>query len=97
MLTAEQLASELGISSRQVQRLADDLREPVLLLSSYRPGYAAGTAAGQMTLAELSPRQTGELLHSLLRGEPPAELARYAREHGFTLAARKGADGALLP
>lgn len=29
--------------------------------------------------------------------ESTAELARYAREHGFTLAARKGAGGALLP
>lgn len=29
--------------------------------------------------------------------ETTAELARYAREHGFTLAARKGGDGALLP
>ena len=26
-----------------------------------------------------------------------AEMARYAREHGFTLRARKGGDGALLP
>ncbi len=29
--------------------------------------------------------------------ESTAELARFARAHGFTLAARKGGDGALLP
>ncbi|MDH5540363.1 MAG: AAA family ATPase, partial [Rhizobacter sp.] len=63
-----------------LQRLAADLLEPVLMLLNYRPGAAVVPGVTELTLGELSPRQTGELLHSLLQGEPPAELARFVVE-----------------
>ena len=52
-----------------------DLASPVLLLVNYRPGYTPPPGMQVLNLQELSPRQTGELLASLLQGEPPAPLA----------------------
>jgi len=60
--------------------LAQDLGAPVLLLSNYRPGYAPPPAAMELELRELSPRQTTELLTSLLSGKPPDALTRFIEE-----------------
>ncbi len=60
--------------------LADDLSAPALLLSNYRPGYTPPPAATELELRELSPRQTGELLASLLAGKPPEALTRFIEE-----------------
>ena len=60
--------------------LAEGLSAPVLLLSNYRSGYAPPTAATELELRELSPRQTGELLASLLAGKPPEALSRFIEE-----------------
>jgi class 3 adenylate cyclase/tetratricopeptide (TPR) repeat protein len=57
------------------------LRAPALLLGNYRPGYQPSGAARVLDLGELSPRQTGELLQSLLDDQPPpAELQRFVEQ-----------------
>jgi class 3 adenylate cyclase len=60
--------------------LAEDLHAQVLLLSNYRPGYTPPSAATELELRELSPRQTAELLTSLLEGKPPEALTRFIEE-----------------
>jgi class 3 adenylate cyclase len=57
---------------------------PALLLSNYRPGYTAPPGTRVLDLRELSPRQTLELVRSLLAGEPPEGLVRFveARSDG---------------
>lgn len=50
---------------------------PVLLLSNYRPGYTPPPGTRVLDLQELSPRQTRELLGSLLAGEPPEPLVGF--------------------
>jgi len=60
--------------------LVEGLRCPVLLLGNYRPGYVPPPGTQVIELRELSPRQTGELLASLLQGEPPAALTRFITE-----------------
>lgn len=60
-----------------IGELAADPRSPVMLLCNYRPGYAPPAGMQEVELRELSPRQTGELLVSLLKGEPPAALVGF--------------------
>lgn len=60
--------------------LVAGLASPVLLLVNYRPGYAPPPGMRVQDLQELSPRQTGELLASLLQGEPPPALAAFVAE-----------------
>jgi class 3 adenylate cyclase/tetratricopeptide (TPR) repeat protein len=60
--------------------LTEDLRIPVLLVGNYRPGYTPGAGTQVLELRELSSRQTGELLTSLLKAEPPAALTRFIEE-----------------
>lgn len=51
-------------------------------------------------ILEISPQTVEKHRFNLLRKlelKTTAELARYARDHGFTLTARPGGDGALLP
>jgi predicted ATPase len=57
-----------------------DLASPLLLLVNYRPGYTPPPGMQVLNLQELSPRQTGELLASLLQGEPPAPLVGFVTE-----------------
>jgi hypothetical protein len=64
----------------QVAELAAGLDSPVLLLVNYRPGYTPPPGMQVLNLQELSPRQTGELLASLLQGEPPAPLVGFVTE-----------------
>ncbi len=63
-----------------IGELVADPRSPVLLLCNYRPGYAPPAGMQELELRELSPRQTGELLVSLLKGEPPAALVGFVAE-----------------
>ena len=63
-----------------IGELVADPRSPVVLLCNYRPGYAPPAGMQVMELRELSPRQTGELLVSLLKGEPPAPLVGFIAE-----------------
>ncbi|MBI1814211.1 MAG: AAA family ATPase [Deltaproteobacteria bacterium] len=60
--------------------LTEDLRIPVLLVGNYRPGYTPGAGTQVLELRELSSRQTGELLASLLKAEPPAALRTFIGE-----------------
>ncbi len=60
--------------------LVEDPGGPILLLGNYRPGYTPPPGMQVIELRELSPRQTAELLASLLQGEPPAALARFVAE-----------------
>ncbi len=61
--------------------LAGGLRAPALLVGNYRPGYQPSGAARVLELRELSSRQTGELLRSLLDDQPPpAELSRFIEQ-----------------
>ncbi len=60
--------------------LAEGLRVPVMLLSNYRPGYAPPPVATELELRELSPRQTAELLRSLLAGKPPEALTCFIEQ-----------------
>jgi class 3 adenylate cyclase/tetratricopeptide (TPR) repeat protein len=61
--------------------LTGDLQIPALLVGNYRPGYTPGPAARILELRELSPRQTRELLESLLGGDaPPQELVGFIEE-----------------
>ncbi len=64
----------------QVAELVAGLASPVLLLVNYRPGYTPPPGMQVLNLQELSPRQTGELLASLLQGEPPAPLVGFVTE-----------------
>jgi class 3 adenylate cyclase len=61
--------------------LTGELRVPALLIGNFRPGYQPSAAARVLELRELSTRQTGELLRSLLDDQPPpAELARFIEQ-----------------
>ena len=60
--------------------VVEGLRGPVMVLGNYRPGYTPPPGMQLIELRELSPRQTGELLASLLQGEPPAALASFVAE-----------------
>lgn len=60
--------------------LVTGLNSPVLLLGNYRPGYTPPAGMLAIELHELSPRQTGELLASLLKGAPPAPLVGFMAE-----------------
>jgi predicted ATPase len=61
--------------------LVGGLRAPALLVGNYRPGYVPSGAARVLELKELSARQTGELLQSLLDDQaPPAELLRFIEQ-----------------
>jgi class 3 adenylate cyclase/tetratricopeptide (TPR) repeat protein len=64
----------------QVAGLVAGLASSVLLLVNYRPGYTPPPGMQVLNLQELSPRQTGELLASLLQGEPPAPLVGFITE-----------------
>jgi class 3 adenylate cyclase len=63
-----------------LRELAGSLRTPVLLLCNVRPGYVPPPGMLVLELGELSPRQTEDLLRSLLAGEPPGALARFIAE-----------------
>jgi class 3 adenylate cyclase len=67
-------------STTFLRGLVEGLRSPILLLGNYRPGYVPPPGMQVLELRELSPRQTGELLASLLQGEPPAALTRFVAE-----------------
>ena len=60
--------------------LAASLRSPIVLLCNYRPGYQPPSGMQAIGLSDLSPRQTAELLASLLQGEPPAPLIGFVAE-----------------
>jgi hypothetical protein len=61
-----------------VRQVADDLRDTVLFVLNTRPGFELGTGERTMSLAELSPRQTRQLIASLLVTEdPPSELVDF--------------------
>ena len=61
-------------------QLAVGLPGGLLLLVNYRPGYEPPSNMQTLALGELSPRQTGELLASLLKGEAPAPLVGFVAE-----------------
>lgn len=61
-------------------KLVEGLSSPLLLLVNYRPGYAPPPGMQTLGLSELSPRQSAELLASLLSGEPPAPLVGFVAE-----------------
>lgn len=67
-----------------LRELSGSLTAPVLLLANYRPGYTPPPGTRVIDLGELSPRQTRQLLASLLDGEPPEALVRFieARAEG---------------
>jgi len=52
----------------------------VLLVGNFRPGYEAPPGMHVIDLSELSPRQTGDLLASLLQAQPPEPLTRFIAE-----------------
>lgn len=52
----------------------------IVLLVNYRPGYTPPPGMQALGLSELSPRQSAELLASLLKGEPPAPLVGFVAE-----------------
>ena len=60
--------------------LTEDLRIPVLLVGNFRPGYTPGAGTQVLELRELSARQTGELLASLLGAQAPAALTRFIED-----------------
>jgi class 3 adenylate cyclase len=60
--------------------LSEDLRVSVLLLGNYRPGFTPPPPMEVIKLSDLSPRQTAELLASLLKGQPPAALTQFIEE-----------------
>lgn len=60
--------------------LAASLQAPVMLLGNYRPGYVAPAGMTELPLGELSARQTGALLKSLLSDDPPEALTRFVTE-----------------
>lgn len=60
--------------------LSETLRMPVLILGNYRPGFAPLPGMTVLELTDLSARQTAEMLASLLKGPPPAELTRVIAE-----------------
>ena len=69
-------ASTVGL----VRDLTGRLPAPILLLTNYRPGYVPPPGTRVLDLRELSPRQTRQLVHSLLDGDPPEALLRFIEE-----------------
>ncbi|MGB7306108.1 MAG: AAA family ATPase, partial [Burkholderiaceae bacterium] len=63
-----------------VAQMATDTNSAIMLLANYRPGYTPPPGMQELSLAELSPRQTGEMLNSLLGGEAPAELSQFVTD-----------------
>lgn len=64
---------------RLILTLIERLETPVVVVANYRPEFSLGaTGARELDLHELSPRQTGEMLASLLDGrEPPPGLTDF--------------------
>jgi class 3 adenylate cyclase/tetratricopeptide (TPR) repeat protein len=61
-----------------VRRLLAARPAPVLFVCNYRPGPELGDVAREIILGEFSPRQTGQLVESLLADEPPPDdLTRF--------------------
>ena len=61
-----------------IARLLAEPPAPVLFLCNYRPGPEFGDVVREITLTEFSPRQTLQLVASLLEDEaPPADLVRF--------------------
>jgi len=71
---------------RLIHHLILRLETPVVVLANYRPGFNLDVSGErELVLRELSSRQTGELLTSLLDGhQPPAQLTEFivARTEG---------------
>lgn len=60
-----------------IHRLLAEPPGPVLFLCNYRPGPELSDVAREITLSEFSPRQTFQLVTSLLEEqEPPSDLVR---------------------
>ena len=78
-----------------VRELTAGLDGGVLLLSNYRPGYTPPAGTRVLDLRELSPRQTRDLLGSLLGGEPPEALVGFieARADGKQILLNGREDG----
>jgi class 3 adenylate cyclase len=56
-----------------IHRLLAEPPGPVLFLCNYRPGPEMTDVSREITLSELSPRQTHQLVTSLLEDQPPAD------------------------
>jgi class 3 adenylate cyclase len=52
----------------------------VLLIGNFRPEFPIMAGMQEVELTELSPRQSGELLSSLLGSEPPEQLATFVTD-----------------
>lgn len=61
-----------------IRRLFAEPPAPVLFVCNYRPGPTMDDVAREIALGEFSPRQTGQLVASLLDDQaPPDELVRF--------------------
>ena len=63
-----------------LRQLVTELPGGVMLLVNFRPGYEPPPAMQRIALDALSPRQTRELLASLLGADPPEALTRFVTE-----------------
>jgi class 3 adenylate cyclase/tetratricopeptide (TPR) repeat protein len=63
-----------------LRRLLREPDIPMVFVANFRPGYEAPETMQVFDLEELSPRQTRELLTSILEAEPPRELVRFIEE-----------------
>ena len=69
-----------GSTEILLRGLSEGLRVPVMLLGNYRPGFTPPPTMEVLELTDLSPRQTAELLSSLLQGQPPAALTHFIED-----------------